>query len=145
MNRLMEVLDREVEVARAELLDHPRDLVHPGSPARHAPTPAIHKPVRAVRLVCVPKPPELPFAHPQQLRCLTATQLPCLMQPNRIENPGHSDLRQHAIPPAETGQIVCYQTRTYRVLRTSALVVLAIVQASDHDPADRQPAGSTAP
>src|SRR6476619_6080426 len=120
MNRLMEVLDREVEVARAELLDHPRDLVHPGSPARHAPTPAIHKPVRAVRLVCVPKPPELPFAHPQQLRCLTATQLPCLMQPNRIENPGHSDLRQHAIPPAETGQIVCYQTRTYRVLRTGA-------------------------
>jgi hypothetical protein len=41
------------------------------------------------------------------------------MQPNRIDDPGHSDLRQHAIPPAKTpGQIVCYQTRTYLVSPT---------------------------
>jgi RNA polymerase sigma-70 factor, ECF subfamily len=42
-----------------------------------------------------------------------------LMQPNRIDDPGHSDLRQHAIPPAQTGQIVCYETRTYLVSPTS--------------------------
>jgi hypothetical protein len=41
-----------------------------------------------------------------------------LMQPNRIDDPGHSDLRQHAIPPAQTGQIVCYETRTYLVSPT---------------------------
>src|SRR6185436_4244832 len=107
-----------VEVARAKLLDHPRDLIHVRSPARHAPPPAIHEPLRSVRLVGVPKPPEVPFAHPQQLRRLTATQPTRVMQPNRIENPGHPDLRQHAIPPAKTGQIVCYQTRTYRVSPT---------------------------
>src|SRR4051812_28740531 len=60
----------------------------------------------------------MPFAHPQQLRRFSATQPTRLMQPNRIENPGHSDLLQHAIPPAETGQIVCYKTRTYRVSPT---------------------------
>src|SRR4051812_9753234 len=42
------------------------------------------------------------------------------MQPNRIDDPGHSDLRQHAIPPAKTGQIVCYKTRTYLVSPTPA-------------------------
>src|SRR6476620_10700819 len=118
VDRLVEVLGREVEVARAKLLDHPRDLIHVRSPARHAPSPAIHEPLRSVRLVGVPKPPEVPFAHPQQLRRLTATQPTRVMQPNRIENPGHPDLRQHAIPPAKTGQIVCYQTRTYRVSPT---------------------------
>src|SRR4051812_19245014 len=40
------------------------------------------------------------------------------MQPNRIDDPGHSDLRQHAIPPVKTGQIVCYKTRTYLVSPT---------------------------
>ncbi|MDB5479180.1 MAG: hypothetical protein JWO83_233, partial [Caulobacteraceae bacterium] len=39
-------------------------------------------------------------------------------------------LRMHAIPPAETGQIVCYENRTYRVLPTAlkrepAVVALA--------------------
>src|SRR5215207_9345635 len=43
-----------------------------------------------------------------------------LMQPNRIDDPGHSDLRQHAIPPAKTGQIVCYETRTYLVSPTQS-------------------------
>src|SRR4051812_49530122 len=68
----------------------------------------------------------MPFAHPQQLRRFSATQPTRLMQPNRIENPGHSDLLQHAIPPAETGQIVCYKTRTYRVSPTIALRGLAL-------------------
>src|SRR6476659_1974077 len=131
VDRLVEVLGREVEVARAKLRDHPRDLVHARSPARHAPTPAIHKP-RTLRLVRVPKPPEMPFAHPQQLRRLSATQPTRLMQPNRIENPGHSDLLQHAIPPAETGQIVCYKTRTYRVSPTQ-IQAHACIKRKDED------------
>ena len=40
------------------------------------------------------------------------------MKTNRIDDPGHSDLRQHAIPPTQTGQIVCSQNRTYLVSPT---------------------------
>src|SRR3954471_10058526 len=47
------------------------------------------------------------------------------MQPNRIHDPGHSDLRQHAIPPVKTGQIVCYETRTYLVSPTVKLGLVA--------------------
>src|SRR4029079_19569429 len=111
----IQVLGREIEVAGAELLNHPLDLVHAGPPARGPPAPAVHDPLCPVRLISVAQPAKVPLAHPQQLRRLHAAQLPRLMQPNRIDNPGHSDLRQHAIPPAQTGQIVCYETRTYRV------------------------------
>src|SRR4051812_48494465 len=114
----MEVLGREIEVAGAELFNHPRDLVHARAPARSPPAPPVHDPVCPVRLIGVAQPAKVPLAHPQQLRRLHAAQLPRLMQPNRIDDPGHSDLRQHAIPPAQTGQIVCYQTRTYLVSPT---------------------------
>src|SRR3954451_18801269 len=52
----------------------------------------------------------MPLAHPQQRCSLHAAQLLLPMQLNGIDDPGHSDLRQHAIPPAQTGQIVCSQT-----------------------------------
>src|SRR4051794_16575114 len=68
----------------------------------------------------IAQPAKVPLAHPQQLRRLYAAQLLRLMQPNRIDDPGHSDLRQHAIPPVKTGQIVCYETRTYLVSPTSS-------------------------
>src|SRR3954453_4580435 len=116
----MEVLGREIEVAGAELLDHPRDLVDRCPPARRPPTPPVHNPLRAPLLIGVAQPAKVPLAHPQQLRCLHAAELLRLMQPNRIDDPGHPDLRQHAIPPAQTGQIVCYQTRTYLVSATGA-------------------------
>src|SRR4051812_1994283 len=114
----MEVLGREIEVAGAKLLDHPLDLVHARPPARGPPAPPVHDPLCPVRLIGIAQPAKVPLAHPQQLRCLHAAQLPRLMQPNRIDDPGHSDLRQHAIPPAQTGQIVCYETRTYLVSPT---------------------------
>src|SRR4051794_2502423 len=60
----------------------------------------------------------MPLAHPQQRSSLHAAQLLLPMQLNRISDPGHPDLRQHAIPPAKTGQIVCSQTRTYLVSAT---------------------------
>src|SRR5215217_373314 len=104
----MEVLGREIEVAGAECLDHPCDLVHPRPAARHAPAPPVHDPLCPVRLIGIAQPAKVPLAHPQQLRRLHAAQLPRLMQPNRIDDPGHSDLRQHAIPPVNT--------RTDRVL-----------------------------
>src|SRR5215210_4351556 len=104
----MEVLGREIEVAGAELLHHPRNLVHAGPPARSPPAPAVHNPLRAPLLIGVAQPAKVPLAHAQQLRRLYAAQLPRLMQPNRIDDPGHPDLRQHAIPPVNT--------RTDRVL-----------------------------
>src|SRR5215204_7191929 len=116
----MEVLGREIEVAGAEFLDHPCNLVHARPPARRPPASAVHDPLRPPLLIGVAQPAKVPLAHAQQLRSLHAAQLLSLMQPNRIDDPGHSDLRQHAIPPAQTGQIVCYETRTYLVSPTGA-------------------------
>src|SRR3954465_16044243 len=116
----MEVLGRKIEVAGAKLLDHPLDLVHARPPARHAAASPVHDPLCPVRLIGIAQPAKVPLPRPQQPRRLHAAQLPRLMQPNRIDDPGHSDLRQHAIPPAQTGQIVCYETRTYLVSPTLA-------------------------
>jgi len=55
------------------------------------------------------------------------------MQPNRIDDPGHSDLRQHAIPPVKTGQIVCYETRTYLVSPTQEHATLDQVTQEHFD------------
>src|SRR4029079_15577654 len=92
----------EIEVASAELLNHPRDLVHAGPAARGPPAPPVHNPLCPVRLISVAQPAKVPLAHAQQLRRLHAAQLLRLMQPNRIDDPGHSDLRQHGIPPVNT-------------------------------------------
>src|SRR4051794_24500746 len=117
-NHPIQVLGGEIEVAGAKRLDPPLDLVHAGPPARGPPAPAVHDPLCPVRLIGVAQPAKVPLAHPQQRSSLHAAQLPRLMQPNRIDDPGHSDLRQHAIPPAKPGQIVCSQTRTYLVSPT---------------------------
>src|SRR5215213_1940917 len=117
----MKVLGREIEVAGAKLLDHPLDLVHARPPARHPPASAVDDPLRPPLLIGVAQPAKVPLAHAQQGPCFNAAQLPRLMQSNRIDDPGHSDLRQHAIPPVKTGQIVCYQTRTYLVSPTARL------------------------
>src|SRR3982751_3500808 len=114
----MEVLGGEIEVAGAKLLDHPLDLVHARPPARHAAAAPVHDPLCPVRLIGIAQPAKVSLAHAQQGPCFNAAQLPRLMQPNRIDDPGHSDLRQHAIPPVKTGQIVCYQPRTYLVSPT---------------------------
>src|SRR3954468_11954128 len=118
----MEVLGREIEVAGAKRLDHPLDLVHARLPARHAAAAPVHDPLCPVRLIGIAQPAKVSLAHAQQGPCFNAAQLPRLMQSNRIDDPGHSDLRQHAIPPAQTGQIVCYQTRTYLVSPTAERV-----------------------
>jgi len=47
----MEVLGREVEIARAELFQHPLDLVDRRAAPRRTPAPAINDPFRPFRLV----------------------------------------------------------------------------------------------
>src|SRR3954470_13130503 len=121
VDRLMEVLGGEIEVAGAEFLNHPGNLVHARPPARRPPAPAVDDPLRPPLLIGLAQPAKVSLAHAQQGPCFNAAQLPRLMQPNRIDDPGHSDLRQHAIPPAQTGQIVCYQPRTYLVSPTSGV------------------------
>src|SRR4051794_30671483 len=130
VDRFVEVLGREIEVAGAKLLNHPLDLVHARPPARRPPASAVHDPLCPVRLIGIAQPAKVPLAHPQQLRRLYAAQLLRLMQPNRIDDPGHSDLRQHAIPPVKTGQIVCYETRTYLVSPTRYGATVALSGAS---------------
>src|SRR3982751_2141495 len=115
----MEVLGGEIEVAGAELLDHPRDLVDRCAPARGPPAPPVHNPLRAPLLIGVAQPAKVPLAHPQQRPCFNAAQPLLPMKPNCIDDPGHPDLRQHAISPVKTGQIVCSQTRTYLVSPTA--------------------------
>src|SRR4051812_47330658 len=115
----MEVLGGEIEVAGAKLLNHPCNLVHARPPARRPPAPAVDDPLRPPLLIGTAQAAEMPLAHPQQRSSLHAAQLLLPMQLNRISDPGHPDLRQHAIPPAKTGQIVCSQTRTYLVSATS--------------------------
>src|SRR4051794_26074198 len=124
----MEVLGREIEIAGAKLLDHPSNLVHARPPARHAAAAPVHDPLRAPLLIGIAQPAKVSLAHAQQDPCFNAAQLPRLMQSNCIDDPGHSDLRQHAIPPAQTGQIVCYQTRTYLVSPTPAGPNLSIAR-----------------
>src|SRR3954469_22910739 len=114
----MEVLGGEIEVAGAKLLDPPLDLVHARPPARRPPAPAVDDPLRPPLLIGTAQAAEMPLAHPQQRSSLHAAQLLLPMQLNRISDPGHPDLRQHAIPPVKTGQIGCYQTRTYLVSAT---------------------------
>src|SRR4051794_13576309 len=114
----MEVLGGEIEVAGAKRLDPPPDLVPAPPPARRPPAPAVDDPLRPPLLIGIAQPAKVSLAHAQQGPCFNAAQLPRLMQSNRINDPGHSDLRQHAIPSAQTGQIVCYQPRTYLVSPT---------------------------
>src|SRR4051812_4538442 len=50
-NHPIQVLGREIEVAGAELLNHPCDLVHARPPARRPPASAVHDPLCPVRLI----------------------------------------------------------------------------------------------
>jgi hypothetical protein len=121
----VKMLHREVEIARAILLHHELDPVHCRPPSRSTPAAPVDQPFRSFRLVAVPKPPEMPFADPQQLRRLHATQSPCAIPRNPIQIPRHPYLGSHPDLPAfgtppKTGQIVCYKTRTCDVLATLA-------------------------
>src|SRR5919206_598657 len=55
---------------------------------------------RALGVIAVTQTAEMALADAEQFRGLHAAQLTPVIAPDRIDNPGHSYLRQHAIPPA---------------------------------------------
>src|SRR5215467_3046203 len=123
--RLVEVLHREIPVACPVLLDDELDLVHRRAPPRYAAAPPIDQPFRPLRLVAVAKTPEVPLADPQQLRRLPATQPSRTITLQSLDIPCHPYLGRIPISrlgtPPKTGQIVCYQDRTYHLLPTEAV------------------------
>ncbi len=119
---LVEVLGREVEVARPVLLEHPLDLVCRRPPPRGPTPPPVHQPLRPLGLVGVTQAAKMPLADPQKLRRLHAAEPPGPIPRQSLQIPRHPHLRPHPDPPArpkgQTGQIVCYENRTYRLLAT---------------------------
>jgi hypothetical protein len=95
--RLVEVLGREVEVARAELPQHPLDGVHRRPPTRRLASSSINQPFGAFSLMPITQPAEMPLAHPQQLARLDAAQRPAVAASDRLANPRHPHLRMHPI------------------------------------------------
>src|ERR687884_467695 len=97
---LMKVLGREIEVARSGLLDDPLDAVHRRASGRSPPPAAVDDALCALSLVAVAQAAEVSLAEAQQFGRLLAAQFTSVPSSDRIDNPGHSNLRQHAIPPA---------------------------------------------
>jgi hypothetical protein len=100
---LVEVLHRQIEVARAELLQHPLDAVERHAAPRDPAAPPVDQALRALGLVALPQAPEMPLAHAQHLRRLHAAQRPAPPPADRLDDPRHPYLRQHPIPPAHMG------------------------------------------
>src|ERR671927_1675721 len=97
---LVEVLDREIGVARSVLLEDPLDAVQRGAAGRGSPAASVDDALGAFGVIAVAQAAKVSLAHPQQFGCLKAAQFTSVIAPDRIDNPGHSHLRQHAIPPA---------------------------------------------
>src|SRR5918911_1120312 len=97
---LVEVLDREIEVAGSVLLENPLDAVQRGAASRSPAASVVDDAFRALGFIAVPQTAEMALADAEQVRGLQAAQLTPTILPERIDNPGHSKLRQHAIPPA---------------------------------------------
>jgi hypothetical protein len=71
---LVEVLDREVEVAAFEQLQHRRHLIDRRAPRRHPAQPPVVQPVGPVGLPAAPTAPERADRQAEQIRRLLATQ-----------------------------------------------------------------------
>ena len=72
---LVEVLGREVPVARLEQPQHIQHLVDPHAPGRGPAQAPVVETFRPLGLVAVPPTPEGPLRHPQDLRRLALAQL----------------------------------------------------------------------
>jgi len=90
---LVEVIRREVEIARPVLLHDPLDPIHRHPATRGTAPAAVDQTLRTFRFVAVPQTAEMALAHPQHLRRLQAAQPPAPISPDRLDNPSHSDLR----------------------------------------------------
>ena len=96
---LVEVLDGEVEVARPVLLQQPLNPVDRHPPARDPAAPPVDQTFRPLRLVAVAQPAKVALAHPQHLRRLATAQCPAPPPTDRLNDPSHPNLRQHATSP----------------------------------------------
>src|ERR671933_1677894 len=97
---LVEVLDREIEVAGSVLLDDPLNAVYRRAASRNPAASVVHDAFRALGVIAVTQTTEMALADAQQFGRLLAAQFTSVPSSDRIDNPGHSNLRQHAIPPA---------------------------------------------
>jgi len=96
----------------------PLHMVDRRPSTRRAATPTIHESFGALGLVPISQSAKMTLAHPQPFGRRLSRHLAWPVKPDRPYDPSHSRPGMHAIPPAETGQIVCYRTRTNRVLST---------------------------
>ena len=132
---LVEVLGREVPIARAVLLQDPFDLVKRRAAPRGPPQAPVHKTRRPLGLVAVAKPAKMTLRHPQDLRRLQTAQRAAAIAAQCFCYAHNPYLRIHRYPRflgtlQETGHIACYTFRTYLVLLTSRPHGLAVV--GDH-------------
>ena len=70
---LVEVLGREVPIARAVELQHPIDAIHRRAARRGPPQAPVHQTLRPFRLVAVAKSAKMTLRHPQYLPRLQTT------------------------------------------------------------------------
>ena len=120
---LVEVLGREVPIARAVLLQDPFDLVKRRAAPRGPPQAPVHKTRRPLGFVAVAKPAKMTLRHPQDLRRLQTAQRAAAIAAQCFCYAHNPYLRIHRYPRflgtlQETGHIACYTFRTYLVLLT---------------------------
>ena len=131
---LVEVLGREVPIARAVLLQDPFDLVKRRAAPRGPPQAPVHKTRRPLGFVAVAKPAKMTLRHPKDLRRLQTAQRAAAIAAQCFCYAHNPYLRIHRYPRflgtlQETGHIACYTFRTYLVLLTENALVLAAVSS----------------
>ena len=134
---LVEVLGREVPIARAVLLQDPFDLVKRRAAPRGPPQAPVHKTRRPLGLVAVAKPAKMTLRHPQDLRRLQTAQRAAAIAAQCFCYAHNPYLRIHRYPRflgtlQETGHIACYTFRTYLVLLTINDALLAAIRQNWH-------------
>ena len=132
---LVEVLGREVPIARAVLVQNPFDLVKRRAAPRGPPQAPLHKTRRPLGLVAVAKPAKMTLRHPQDLRRLQTAQRAAAIAAQCFCYAHNPYLRIHRYlrflgTLQETGHIACYTFRTYLVLLTAHNDGLALATLS---------------
>jgi hypothetical protein len=124
---VVEVSGREAAVVLTVEAHYGVHLVHRHPSGRGLAQPPVEQPRRPFAFIAIPPAAERALAHPQDLRRLGLAQLPPLPPPPDVLEPHPPQSLQHLRPPhpplplegpESTGQIACYQDRSYRVLST---------------------------
>jgi hypothetical protein len=124
---VVEMLGREAAVTLAIQGQHLVDLIDRHPPAGGLAEPSIEQARGAFAVVAIPPAPEGPLAHPQDLGGLGLAQPALSPAPIDLLELHLSQSLQHLRPPHPplpaggpdpTGQIACYEDRSYRVSAT---------------------------